>query len=364
MILTGLVRNDDERKFLVSVAATPASKGGKPRSVIDQLKVSDDVTQIKPTEKLSDFTPELLRTADRAFIDWSPSELKIGGMLGDPAQKSALLTAASDVATDGIPPVSELRVQPYQDLDFGLKRKDGSIVVTGLLPDEAIRDDLLNMINREARGSRVLDETTIALRPNERWWAESPSAFIPHFLSTTTGNAKFHYYSDRFVAECIFKERSDYDIVKAQLNAFPSATKLETSLRIIKKPPPKPNPAAAANLIKNLKGLAVYFDSSSSDVKESEGKKIDQAARLILSSRNVIEGLTVGGYADLRGNATYNRKLSLQRANAVRDRLIAKGVPAERLTVNHFGEDTSKTSKKDLWKSRRVEISLSKPANE
>ena len=109
--------------------------------------------------------------------------------------------------------------------------------------------------------------------------------------------------------------------------------------------------------------MAVYFDSSSAAIKASEEEKIAEAAQLILASSDVKRSLTVGGYADLQGNADFNRNLSLKRANAVRDGLIAKGVPAARLTVNHFGEDTSKSAKDDLWKSRRVEISITASAD-
>ncbi len=129
--------------------------------------------------------------------------------------------------------------------------------------------------------------------------------------------------------------------------------------------PPKPAvveaiPVKAQELVTKLRAMAVYFDSASDAIKASEEEKINEAAKLILDSKDVENGLTVGGYADLQGNADFNRDLSLKRANAVRDRLIAKGIPADRLTVNHFGEDTSKSAKEDLWKSRRVEISLTK----
>jgi len=123
-------------------------------------------------------------------------------------------------------------------------------------------------------------------------------------------------------------------------------------------------PAEAKELITKLRAMAVYFDSASAEIKASEEQKIVEAAQLILESKDVRQSLTVGGYADLQGNADFNRELSLKRAKAVRDRLISKGVSADRLSVNHFGEDTSKTAQNDLWKSRRVEISLTGPRDQ
>ena len=373
VILTGLIRDESERKFLTDLAATPVIEGGPARTVIDQLEITDDVTAIGPVEKLSVLTPDLLSSADQAKVKWSPSELTLGGIIESPEQQSALLATAAELVPENISPLNELKVQPYQDLDFGLERKDGSIIVTGLLPDKATQNQLLKTVRREAKGSRIIDNTTLATRPRPGWWAENPKAFIPRFLSATKGDAKVHYFHDRFVAKSVFKQKSDHDAVKAQIDGLPAEIKRETDLSVMAKPAPpapkpdpapEPNPAAAAKLVNDLKESAIYFGSSSAFISKVQEKKIDDTAKLILASKDVTQVLTVGGYADLRGNADFNRDLSLKRANAVRDLLIAKGVPEARLSVNHFGEDTSKTSKRNLWKSRRVEISLSEVSDE
>ena len=381
IILTGLIRDESERKFLVNLASTPINEGGPLRKVIDQLELTDDVAPIQPTEQIASLTQPLLSSAEEGYLYWSPTTLEMGGLLEKKDQESQLLTKASNVVSEDASPLNKLRVQPFQELNFGFKRENDSIIVTGLLPDTATRDRLLGLVKSEAKTSRVIDKTTLAVRPLERWWAKSPDLLVPDFLSKTQGPARLHYYHRRFVAEATFSEESDYIIAKNQIGKLSTQAQRETKLAFIKKPAPIPEPepkpapvpptpmpqpepapaipsVAADNLVKELKNLAVYFASSSSYIKKTEDEKIDKAARLILSSKDVSQGLTVGGYADLRGNADYNRNLSLQRANAVRDRLIKKGVPADRLTVNHFGEDTSQTAKDDLWKSRRVEISL------
>lgn len=108
-----------------------------------------------------------------------------------------------------------------------------------------------------------------------------------------------------------------------------------------------------------LRNLAVYFNTASSWIKTEEMPKVIKAAQVIKAAGGNA-GLTVGGYADLRGSAEANKKLSLERAGAVRAKLIELGVPADRLTVNHYGEDTSEVDPSELWKSRRVQIKLTK----
>jgi len=338
VLLKGLVRDESEREFLGELVARPAKEGDAERVVENMLEVSSEVSRIVAKEKLSDFTPDFLAATEKGSLVWSPSEFEIGGLLDDAAQEEAVLAKVAEASPD-ISPVNELLVQPYQAVDFGFERNHENIVVTGLLPDAATRDRLLRLVQRESRGVYLQNKTTLAIRPLPAWWSESPETLLPALLSTTKGMAKVHYFPDRFIAEATFDERSDYDVVKAEIEKFPA-------------------------LISRLKDKAVYFASSSAWIKEREKKKIKESARLILNSKNVTQGLTVGGYADLRGNAAYNRRLSLKRAEAVRDQLIKEGVPAERLSVKHFGEDTSKTAKKNLWKSRRVEISLTLPTKE
>jgi outer membrane protein OmpA-like peptidoglycan-associated protein len=67
----------------------------------------------------------------------------------------------------------------------------------------------------------------------------------------------------------------------------------------------------------------------------------------------------IEGFADPRGSEAYNRKLSTQRVNAVRDALIAQGVPPDRILVGAYGELNRKsTGVGELaWQQdRRVEV--------
>jgi outer membrane protein OmpA-like peptidoglycan-associated protein len=64
--------------------------------------------------------------------------------------------------------------------------------------------------------------------------------------------------------------------------------------------------------------------------------------------------IMVTGYADRTGNREANLRLSQQRANTVRDQLLAAGIAPHRVLVNYFGEEKATGSPDD----RRVEISF------
>jgi peptidoglycan-associated lipoprotein len=49
--------------------------------------------------------------------------------------------------------------------------------------------------------------------------------------------------------------------------------------------------------------------------------------------------ITVAGFADPAGTAEYNRRLSQQRADAVRRYLVQRGVPGTQLSIVGYGED-------------------------
>ena len=49
--------------------------------------------------------------------------------------------------------------------------------------------------------------------------------------------------------------------------------------------------------------------------------------------------ITVEGFADPAGTAEYNRRLSQQRADAVRRYLVQKGLPPQQLAIVGYGED-------------------------
>ncbi len=110
-------------------------------------------------------------------------------------------------------------------------------------------------------------------------------------------------------------------------------------------------------MVKQFKEHSIYFKTGSSQLSAGDLEKVNKIADLIRqfpTDQNFI----VGGYADQRGNPEVNRQLSEKRASAVMVALAEAGVPLIRMTQKSFTEDASGSLIADLWKSRRVEISL------
>ena len=111
----------------------------------------------------------------------------------------------------------------------------------------------------------------------------------------------------------------------------------------------------------------VYFDFNKSTLNAKEKKKLDEVSKIILDSKQV-ENVDIVGYADMIGKSSYNKKLSMKRAQTVKAYLATKGLKTKNVSVQGLGTTNSvthcdaKMARKDLIsclaEDRRVEIQL------
>ena len=103
----------------------------------------------------------------------------------------------------------------------------------------------------------------------------------------------------------------------------------------------------------------IEFETGKSVIKSKSYPLLDQIAKIFIENSNYI--IEVQGHTDNTGSYELNERLSNDRANAVRDYLIGKGVPFERMTAKGYGPDVpiadNKTSA-GRQKNRRVEFKI------
>jgi peptidoglycan-associated lipoprotein len=99
----------------------------------------------------------------------------------------------------------------------------------------------------------------------------------------------------------------------------------------------RPDLADAAVDAATLAAYKVHFDFDSSVVRASEQGNVDAVASYLKANPNV--GLRVDGHCDERGTEDYNNALGERRALALRDAVIARGVEADRVITQSFGEN-------------------------
>jgi outer membrane protein OmpA-like peptidoglycan-associated protein len=115
----------------------------------------------------------------------------------------------------------------------------------------------------------------------------------------------------------------------------------------------------AAKVLDGLQG-DVLFRTGSADITPEMKQGIQVLAEAVAKSPAL--KVRLDGYADPRGTADINLKLSEARANAVRDLFLAAGVDDEALEINAYGKSQSVAQDNDGYAlERRVRLTLQAP---
>jgi peptidoglycan-associated lipoprotein len=82
---------------------------------------------------------------------------------------------------------------------------------------------------------------------------------------------------------------------------------------------------------------SIYFDYDKSAIKSDADSVISQHAKALETYSH--DYLTLQGNCDERGSSEYNLALGQRRADAIKERLVLMGIPAERIETISFGKE-------------------------
>ena len=103
-------------------------------------------------------------------------------------------------------------------------------------------------------------------------------------------------------------------------------------------------------------GTVFYFEFDSSALTDSARTAVDAHIAALLGNDASVR---LEGHTDERGTREYNLALGERRANAVRDYMVANGVPSYRIETISYGEENPAAygSGESNWRqNRRVEL--------
>lgn len=102
------------------------------------------------------------------------------------------------------------------------------------------------------------------------------------------------------------------------------------------------NPGEEAYLlrIKKYEGFfqQVFFANNSIEIEEKYTSMVDQLVNQLNEEPKI--DILLEGFASAKGSAAYNQQISMKRAVALKEKLIEKGIPAQRILTDYKGIDS------------------------
>lgn len=120
-----------------------------------------------------------------------------------------------------------------------------------------------------------------------------------------------------------------------------------------------PEPVVAPTTTKVVLNADTFFDFDKSTIKPEGRQILNQVAEQV--SAIELETLIATGHTDSTGPDAYNQKLSERRANSVKEYLVSRGVPADRIYTEGKGESepvATNATREGRAQNRRVEIEI------
>jgi peptidoglycan-associated lipoprotein len=105
-------------------------------------------------------------------------------------------------------------------------------------------------------------------------------------------------------------------------------------------------------------GDRVFFDSDQTSLSQTAQATLDKQAQWL--SRYGNYAFTIEGHADERGTREYNFALGARRAQAVKEYLAAKGIPASRMRTISYGKERPVATCNDIscWSQNRRAVTV------
>ena len=117
-------------------------------------------------------------------------------------------------------------------------------------------------------------------------------------------------------------------------------------------------PGSQQDFVVNV-GDRVFFETDSTDLSSQARATLDKQAQWLQRYQQYAQ-FTIEGHADERGTREYNIALGARRAQAVRDYLVSRGIPANRMRTISYGKERPVAVCNDIscWSQNRRAVTV------
>jgi outer membrane protein OmpA-like peptidoglycan-associated protein len=240
--------------------------------------------------------------------------------------------------------------------EFTLDKGDGRIKLSGDVPDDKARSELIAAAKAAFINDSVVDELKIG-KDAPKNLVKALEAIFPSLARLRSGTLTLN--DAGLTAHGLVDDKNVADEIKTALaDATPSGFKISDVTIGVQPPEPAPDGKGcqAASDGSLMKGR-ILFDLASSKISEDSQQLLDN---LIDVARRCPDAhIEVSGFTDYLGYDDFNIGLSKRRAQAVVDVVTRAGIDASRITSAGYGESrpaVSNDTHEGRVQNRRIEF--------
>lgn len=225
-----------------------------------------------------------------------------------------------------------------------------SIVVSGAVPDEATRKAVIEAAEAKAGGKKVVDELTVkdgALLPGN---VEMVGPLVESMAPEQAG--KRHLTWDNEGVKLTGEVPDEAARTAVGDNVATALPGIAVDNQLEAAGPTKEE--LQAEIDTYLAANPIEFEKDSAELNANGQATVEHVAGLLKKAPDVqlsVEGHVGMGPVKRTTSTSYQQKLSEDRANTVKDALVAQGIAADRITAKGFGIEGPKPG-------RRVDITI------
>ncbi len=244
---------------------------------------------------------------------------------------------------------------PLSDATFSVTSAHGRITVTGTTASATHEESMRRLVAEYFPGASAEIRFRPGILPGERW--ESSSArllYVIAAMESAVAEMRPDTISIRGVASATesFSTRAEF----LQKN-LPAEVALTTDVVVIT------SQASFDELCEraftSLVLGPVLFQESSTEIRRASLVTLDRITEFARDCPSV--SIAITGHTDASGDETWNRRLSIARAQAVADHIAANGIEPARLIVSGLGSSApiaDNSTARGREQNRRIEFEL------
>jgi outer membrane protein OmpA-like peptidoglycan-associated protein len=257
-----------------------------------------------------------------------------------------------------------LPVTIYSPYKTHFRKHASEVILSGLVPDEKQHKALIQYAEEKFASHTVIDRLKIGAGAPDSW-LEAAKTTIKNLAFVDSGAAILTDSNITLTGQVIDKIKKNK--IKAGFQSqLPKNYKLSFDLvapelevqEILTEPLTLGSTSSCAKQFKQkIANQSIHFTTDSVEINAEAQSLLDSIMDFsIICPDSIIE---IAGYTDDRGNAAYNLKLSKGRARAVMNKLLQRGIRADKLKLTGYGEtspisDNSSSEGQNM--NRRIEF--------